>query len=173
MRCGSSDIHRKTARSLWQKKKKQKTKWSKYHEARGVQTNDPSVWAAKIMEAYGYSRPMPRVYRGDYYIIFYIIMIRVSPQNDIYFWWWSRRIHFVFTKKRNAYAARNDIEGCTVYERKDMEWMKAGTWKLTEFRREWDKGSRTECLGKEDAEHILLRCPGTEIWRTIFRLKVA
>jgi hypothetical protein len=51
-----------------------------------------------------------------------------------------------------------------------VAWMRAGIWKLRRLRRGTDKGSCPLGLGKEDAKHILLRCPETKIWTTDFIL---
>jgi hypothetical protein len=44
-------------------------------------------------------------------------------------------------------------------------WLKAGIWKLRGIRRGFERGRCPLCLEKEDAKHILLKCPETKKWR--------
>jgi hypothetical protein len=67
---------------------------------------------------------------------------------------------------------KQDTERCTISERNGVGWMKAEIWKLRGLRSGTDKGSCPFCLGKWDAKHTLMRCPGAKVWRIEFSGKI-
>jgi hypothetical protein len=57
------------------------------------------------------------------------------------------------------------IECCSRTERSGIAWLIARMWQLKGVRRNADKGRCPLCFGKEDVEHILLKCKETKHWR--------
>jgi hypothetical protein len=55
----------------------------------------------------------------------------------------------------------NYTDECTRKERMWILWLQAGIWKL----RGSDRGRCLLCVGEEDAEHILIKCPEKKKWR--------
>jgi hypothetical protein len=64
--------------------------------------------------------------------------------------------------KYDEWGKESYIEKCTRKERMGIIWLKAGIWKLRGIGRGFERGRWPQCLGEEDAKHILLKCPETK-----------
>jgi hypothetical protein len=51
---------------------------------------------------------------------------------------------------------------CSRNKRNELDWMKAGVWKLRGIKRGWEKGTCPLYMGNEDVNHILLSCQETK-----------